>query len=150
MQKQNWAYSVAENFYRKIWESEGTSGHINKVLVPLSQNATRLENKFLSILRLFQICVSALFSRFQKLFSFLSEISGTRMFCQKSSWTNIKTIVIQTFSSYFEKHLDPVLTWCWQRLWNKQKTWEYSEAIVNYPRNIYIETRTIQKDTWNW
>ena len=84
-------------FTGKCEVSEGTSGHMNKVLVPLSQNATRLENKVLSILRLFQICVSALFSRFQKLFSFLSEISGTRMFCQKSSWTNLKTIVIQTF-----------------------------------------------------
>ena len=100
---------------------------MNKVLVPLSQNATRLENKVLSILRLFQICVSALFSRFQKLFSFLTETSGTRIFCQKSSWTNLKTIVIQTFSSHFEKHLDPVLTWCLQSLWTKQKTWEYSE-----------------------
>ena len=133
-------------FTGKFEISEGTSGHMNKVLVPLSQNATRLENKVLSILRLFQICVSALFSRFQKLFSFLTETSGTRIFCQKSSWTNLKTIVILTFSSHFEKHLDPVLTWCLQSLWTKQKTWEYSEAIVNYPHIIYIETRTIQKD----
>ena len=133
-------------FKGKFEISVGTSGHMNKVLVPLSQNATRLKNKVSSILRLFQICVSALFSRFQKLFSFLTETSGSRIFCQKSSWTNLKTIVIQTFSSHFEKHLDPVLTWFLQSLWTKQKTWEYSEAIVNYPHIIYIETRTIQKD----
>ena len=63
------------------------------------------QNKLL--LRIIQFFDSALFFRFQMLFSFLSEISGTRMFCQKSFYRHFLCLaqwgIFSSFTHYEHK-----------------------------------------------
>ena len=150
MQKQNWAYSVAENFYRKIWDFRGhLRSHEQGISTLISKRHKTGKQGVIDTATFSDLCFRFVFSLSKTVFVFVRNFWYQNVL-PKKFLNKYQNNCDSNFFSYFEKHLDPVLTWCWQSLWTKPKTWEYSEAIVNYPRNIYIATRTIQKDTWNW